>query len=583
MVDFSGIPSHPRIILRGDDVSRLRTVATSDPALRICNEYIELYADRSMDAPVSVRKKTGKRLLSVSRNVERRVLAFSYMYLLTSDLRFAERAEREMLAAAGFEDWNPSHFLDVAEMTAALAIGYDWLYDVLSEEGRHTIERAIIDKGLNATANEKYLKFYHRVNNWNQVCNAGLTLGAIAVYDICPDIASRQIERSIESNRIAMGSYGPDGVYPEGYSYWGYGTWYEVLLIEALRTSLGSSFGLESYPGFLSSATFMDYMVAPSGEVFNFSDCGHPRNFSNMLLYWFAGEKHDMSILWTDRRSLQESDNPRFLDERLLPVAMLFASRLRLDGIDRPRDRTWVGGGEQPVFIYNERDDANRTFLAVKGGSASINHAHMDAGSFVYEHDGVRWASDPGSQDYHSLESKKVDLWNKKQESQRWDVFRIGPASHNTLTVDDARHVVSGNVPFVSVLDVPSEHGVVMNLTPVLRNVSGAERRIWVDDRGLLSVMDRVEAAECRCSVRWTLWTEADAEILNQHTVRLTRSGKTMLLRFKTSSKAPLTIEQNTPPHDYDSPNPGTRRVCVTMSVRPGRRGCIQASFEREE
>ena len=31
-----------------------------------------------------------------------------------------------MLTAARFEDWNPSHFLDVAEMTFALAIGYDW-------------------------------------------------------------------------------------------------------------------------------------------------------------------------------------------------------------------------------------------------------------------------------------------------------------------------------------------------------------------------------------------------------------------------------------------------------------------------
>jgi hypothetical protein len=37
-----------------------------------------------------------------------------------------------MLAAAAFSDWNPSHFLDVAEMTAALAIGYDWLYEEVS-------------------------------------------------------------------------------------------------------------------------------------------------------------------------------------------------------------------------------------------------------------------------------------------------------------------------------------------------------------------------------------------------------------------------------------------------------------------
>ena len=30
-----------------------------------------------------------------------------------------------MLAIAQFADWNPSHFLDVAEMTMGMAIGYD--------------------------------------------------------------------------------------------------------------------------------------------------------------------------------------------------------------------------------------------------------------------------------------------------------------------------------------------------------------------------------------------------------------------------------------------------------------------------
>ena len=27
-----------------------------------------------------------------------------------------------------FTDWHPKHFLDVAEMTTALALSYDWLY-----------------------------------------------------------------------------------------------------------------------------------------------------------------------------------------------------------------------------------------------------------------------------------------------------------------------------------------------------------------------------------------------------------------------------------------------------------------------
>ena len=46
--------------------------------------------------------------------------------------RFKERAIRELDAACAMKDWNPSHFLDVAEMATAVAVGYDWLYPVLT-------------------------------------------------------------------------------------------------------------------------------------------------------------------------------------------------------------------------------------------------------------------------------------------------------------------------------------------------------------------------------------------------------------------------------------------------------------------
>ena len=49
---------------------------------------------------------------------------------------------------AAFPDFNPRHFLDTAEMTHALAIAYDWLYDQWSESQRATIRKAIVELGL---------------------------------------------------------------------------------------------------------------------------------------------------------------------------------------------------------------------------------------------------------------------------------------------------------------------------------------------------------------------------------------------------------------------------------------------------
>jgi hypothetical protein len=135
------------------------------------DNYILTRADNEIEKPVAVYKKQGKRLLSVSRQVLERVLMWSYAYLVTDDVSYAQRAEKEMLASAAFENWNPSHFLDVAEMTTALALGYDWLYDALSEQAREVIAQAILQKGILGAENERQMWFYKSNHNWNQVCN----------------------------------------------------------------------------------------------------------------------------------------------------------------------------------------------------------------------------------------------------------------------------------------------------------------------------------------------------------------------------------------------------------------------------
>jgi len=86
--------------------------------------------------PPNERKMIGKRLLRTSNENLRRIFFLSYAYRMSGQHKYFKRAEAEMLKAASFSDWNPSHFLDTGEMTMALAIGYDWLYDKLSAKSR---------------------------------------------------------------------------------------------------------------------------------------------------------------------------------------------------------------------------------------------------------------------------------------------------------------------------------------------------------------------------------------------------------------------------------------------------------------
>jgi hypothetical protein len=45
-------------------------------------------------------------------------------------IKYFDRAEKELLAFCNLSDWNPSHYIDVAE--GKIAIDYYWFYDRLS-------------------------------------------------------------------------------------------------------------------------------------------------------------------------------------------------------------------------------------------------------------------------------------------------------------------------------------------------------------------------------------------------------------------------------------------------------------------
>jgi hypothetical protein len=349
---------------------------------------------------------------------------------MTGDGKYVERARAEMVAVAGFSDWNPSHFLDVTEMTAAMGIGYDWFYGALDEDTRTLVRNAIVSKGLRpGRAAHSWTKAVH---NWNQVCNAGLTVGALAVAESEPALAAELIARAVNTVPLAMHEYGPDGAYPEGVSYWGYGTTFNVMLLAALQSTLGTDFGLTAQPGFLATADYMLHVFGPTGLPFNYSDAGSREGGLQPAMFWLAGARGDEKLLFTEMQKLEKG---RLSHDRMDPFLALWMK----PGMGRSAAAPplhWVGHGVTPVAMHRTGWDGGATFVAVKGGSPSTNHAHMDIGSFVMDADGVRWADDLGMQDYNSLETKGVALWSRGQDAARWDVFRLSAGAHNVLTVD---------------------------------------------------------------------------------------------------------------------------------------------------
>ena len=138
---------HPRLLTGpGDHPFPSAETAGAPVWVRQADSVITAFSDEVLTLPPVERIKTGKRLLGVSREALKRFFYLSYTYRVHGGDAYARRAVDEMLAVCAFSDWNPSHFLDVGEMAMAVAIGYDWLYGVLTPEERETIVKALKER-----------------------------------------------------------------------------------------------------------------------------------------------------------------------------------------------------------------------------------------------------------------------------------------------------------------------------------------------------------------------------------------------------------------------------------------------------
>ena len=562
------ITAHPRLLLKQGEEQKIKALIQKNPSMLLVHQAIINDADEILTKSPLERVLKGKRLLAVSNEAFKRIYFLSYAYRMTSDVKYASRAEKELVAVCDFQDWNPSHFLDVAGMTMAVAIGYDWLFDTLSETTREKVRKAIIDKAFTPAGNEKYTSFYKSSNNWNQVCNAGLVLGALAIYDEEPEISKGIIEKSVQSIPLAMKSYGPDGAYPEGYSYWGYGTGFQVTMMAALESALGTDYKLSEDKGFMHSPYYMLMMLAPSGLCYNFGDSGSKPPFQPAM-FWFSAKLNDASILFHEQKTL--SKMAKGDKGGMLPNVLIFSKDAKFETTKVPNINFYSSQGSKPIFIYRSGwNDKNDAYLGVVGGRANASHGHMDAGSFVYEKNGVRWALELGLQSYITLESKGVDLWNNKQEGQRWDIFRLGNTGHSTLTINGEKHLVAGEVKMINTFQTTDNKGAELDLSPIFSNsVQQVIRKVYLDGKNDLHVNDKIKTNEKSANIAWQMVAPKEAKIVGDNQIELTKDGQKMILTVESPASVTMKIWSNEPLNTYDQDNPGTLRVGFETTILP--------------
>ncbi len=458
-------------------------------------------------------------------------------------------------------------------MTTALAIGYDWLYNDLDKNSRQIIKDAIVNKGLlPSMENDQW--WLKATNNWNQICNAGMVLGALAVYEDEPELAAEIIKRAETSIQLPLNEYEPDGVYPEGPGYWGYGTTFNVMLFDAIANISRFAQGFKASEGFLKSGEYILHVCGPKG-YFNYSDCSTNCGFLPVIT-WFSAKLDNNNLLWNQRKHLdkliniQSSKKYQGIDFSFLPFLLIWGSKLSSFNSDEPLLNSWIGEGKNPIGIHRTSWKEDAIFIAIKGGSPSLSHGHMDIGSFVMDADGVRWAIDLGAHNYYALESKGINIWGVNQNSQRWNVFRYTNFSHNTLTVNNQLQQVDGEAKIIkSSSDENFRYTVVDISTAYKGQLKSVIRGISIIDNKYVMIRDELVNIDTTGKLRWSMVTHENIKIIDNNSAVIRKGNKSLKFHVVSPKNVEIRTYSTDPPNDFEDKNTGTKMIGFEIDLKP--------------
>ena len=603
LFDYSKMGDHPRLLIKTEDFTRMKDAIGSDRRLAAVHDAIIARSEYHLTQGEMRYVKVGKRLLNESRRALERILFLAYSYKMTGESKYLVKAENTINEVSAFADWNQGeHYLDVAEMAFGVAIGIDWLHDNLKPETLQAAKRALKSYAFDTYMTDDGDVFRRSMSNWNQVCSAGLIAAAIACYEDDPHAMAEVIETLVENNKThGMTIYNTDGNYSEGYTYWAYGTTYQVITMAALENVFGHDGGLKaSSSGFSKTGQWIMFMEGPSDKCFNFSDCNEPV-YPRMPLWYISSYYKDASVLYKELPKIDAGSYAKSFDERrFLPLVQVFAdaSLLKAD-ILPPNKKIWYGGEtvetHPTVLVHTNMSDPQKDyFLGMKGGRANTSHAHMDGGSFVFDAFGLRWAMDLGLQKYNGLEEYGIDLWNFGKESTRWNVFRLNNYSHNVITVNDNIYHFSGGSFLDKNFNVsrPAALGGRYTCYPLNRYtgedndlVSPALTRtaelvplVGAYPYELVITDEFTACAGKTPQIRWSMATPAKAEIVSDDCIKLTQGGITLYLSSVEASGAVLKAfarDANASLAEWDESNDGVTLVGFNGEMAPGQKWTI--------
>ena len=515
---------HPRLVATEADFERLRREIKENKHKARWFKTLIKFCDEMKDKPtLRYELRDGVRLLFVSWDLQRYAVTLALAYKLTGDRKYFDYAWPHLKACAEMPDWNPSHHIDVGTLAYGYAIAYDWFYEVMTEEQRRIMEKGAYENvfyTVNRAVEDKDTAYTTVLmsNNHNVFCNHGVMATVIAFMDAYPEVASKigaDVTRILEA---FMDKFAPRGAYYEGPYYAEAAINYTVRVLASMEPVLGTLYGLDKAQGFDMIADFV-VLLQSDVAAFNFAD-------SKMSLleipgmFWIFDHFSRCGIKDSVAEGNFKSPAAQSAAEAILWYSVKDDGECNLD--------TEVHYKDEEIIAMRDAYRDGQTFVGIKAGKTVYAHSHLDAGSFIFDAHGRRWAYDLGQDNY-----------NLYYKYSHWDVFRLRVESHNSLVINPDRtpgYVLGSEAPVSEFTVTENAIKTVVEKTALYGAERGVEyaRRgfLFTDSRSSLVVRDEVKLTR-ESEMIWTMYTDADIEI----------NGNKATLRDKVDTDKHITVE----------------------------------------
>jgi hypothetical protein len=559
-IDFGGLPTHPRLMFTDERVNAVLEMNQTDLYYQEVLGYLETTANAAVGTPVSLSSAT-----SWSSTIRMSLGATAGMYRLTENTIYSDWVIDTLMTLSNLSDWDPSNFLNTADITMTVSLGYDWVYDQLTEAQRSAVESAIFEKSFLPALNSSINSWSEHTNNWAQVTHGCLIIGTLAVGDVNCTLSNEIIDFSLPKLNVSLQQYAPDGGWIEGYSYGTYAGIFLSLMMGSLDSALGNDLGISSLPGISNLGAWLTHSFGQTG---GFSWADGAWTFSNANSLWSVGY---WATQFNKPEWLQGMLSRFTASEAATFQAFLFYnSTLNTTNVLPTMPRYDQFENVAGLTYRSSWTDSNGWFFGLMGGFNGRSHGHLDAGSFVVDYKGYRWAELLGSDSY--------SLPNYFAAPLRWTYYRCRTEGANTLSISDQSQVAldfANQIPsannsllWAGSFDSSSRFGVV-NLTEAYANVTTSVLRgVAVLNDSQLLVRDEITAPTAVDIV--ASWHTVSTVSLgsDNRTATLTQGDLTMDLTLLSPSNAYFELADTNPCHRYSKCSEMTNEGIFNVVIR---------------